>query len=123
MHMRIANVRACRAVGALLVLLCLCGCATSETYYDVEESELTAGTLWPGLKLDVEYQDGTQAKIVVAEVTDESILANDGTEWPKSGIHKLKVKGLSNSSDCGSLHSWNNYQCWKDDLSRQISSR
>jgi hypothetical protein len=104
----------------VVVALFLNGCATSATYYDVDESELSSETLWPGLRLDVEYESGKTAKIIVSEVTDRSIISDDGSEWPKSGIRRLTVKGLSNSSDCGSLQSWKNYQCWEDDALREI---
>ena len=107
---------------ALSCLVLVFGCASYETYSDVKPEELNTSTLWSGLKLRLEYADGTQARFTVREVNDDSIVSTDGKEWPKTGIKTLTLKTPPNSADCGSLASWRNRQCWIDDAERAIDS-
>jgi len=96
------------------------GCATYVTYNDVQPEELNTSTLWSGLKLQLQYADGTQARFTVDRVTESSIVATDGSEWPKTGIEALTIKNPPHSADCGSLASWNKSRCWKDEVDRKI---
>ena len=104
----------------ILVLALMAGCATYETYYDVRPEELDRTTLWPGLELELVYADGTQAEFTVDEVTESKIVSREGREWSKTGIKELTIKVPPNSSDCGSLSSWRNGQCWKDEIDRKV---
>ena len=102
------------------VMTFVAACASYETFTNVQPSELNSSTLWPGMKLRLHYEDGTEAAITVREVTEISIISTDGTSWPKTGINSLAVRSSSATQDCGSLASWRNGQCWKDDIDREI---
>ena len=120
---RIVSVTMSSAKFLSCILACsvlICGCATYETYNDVQPEELNVSTLWPGLELKLQYADGTKAKFAVDRVTETSIISTDGKEWPKTEIEALTIKLPPNSADCGSLASWDNGRCWKDEVDRKI---
>lgn len=110
-----------RKIGVVLVATILAsGCATHETFDDVQASELHSGTLTPGDQLTIAYHDGTEVEFVVSEILDDHLVADSGEQWPKEGISSLTIRVEPDSSDCGSLASWKNGQCWKDDAKREL---
>jgi hypothetical protein len=104
----------------LTIAISLNGCATYETFTDVPPDQLNNSTLRPGDELQLEYSDGIVAKLTVDALTENAIVSADGEHWPKKGIKKLTIKILANSSDCGSLASWRNGGCWKEDAKREV---
>lgn len=100
----------------VIISALLSGCTAYQTFDNVDARELNAETLWPGMRLRVEYEDGAVAQITISEVTDELMISEDGTGWPKTGIRVLAVRFPSNSSDCGRLASWNNARCWRESI-------
>ena len=102
-----------RAIWAVLVVtILLNGCATYQTFYDVPPEQLNSSTLRSGDRLQLEYGDGSVAKLTVEAVTDDAIISKNGDHWPKIGVKKLTIEIPANSSDCGSLASWRNVKCW-----------
>lgn len=68
----------------------------------------------------MEYGDGIVTRLTVDSLTENTIVSADGEHWPKEGIRKLTIKIPANSSDCGSLASWRNGLCWKEDAKREV---
>jgi hypothetical protein len=106
---------------AVAITLLVVACASGRTFADIQPSELNASTLWPGMELRVKYADGSRASITVREVTESSIIAIDGTAWPKTGIDSITVPSTAGAQDCGSLASWRSGPCWSDELEREVN--
>ena len=104
----------------LTIAIALNGCATYQTFADVPPEQLNNSTLRPGDELKLEYSDGVIAKFTVDALTENAIVSANGEHWPKKGIKNLTIKIPANSADCGSLASWNNGRCWKEDAKREI---
>lgn len=76
----------------LLALLCF-GCASTETFENVTPDELTPATLPSGSVISLQYENGISSGFFeVAEVTETTIRAISGREWPKAGIAVLKAR-------------------------------
>ena len=101
-----------KIVIAAVAMFLASGCATYETFEDVQASELHSGTLMLGDQIKITYDDGTEVEMVVAEILDDHLVADSGEQWPKEGIRSLTIRVEPDSSDCSSLASWKNGQCW-----------
>jgi hypothetical protein len=93
---------------------------TYQSFNDVPPDEVNSSTLLPGDELQLEYRDVSLTKFTVDALTEDTIISMDGEHWPKAGIKKLTIKIPSNSSDCGSLASWRNGRCWKEEAKNEI---
>ena len=104
---------------AAFVIFAFAACSSYETFSDVQPSELNEETVWPGMKLRLQYEDGTKARLTVREITESEIVSMDGSRWPKSGISTLTEQIPAKGADCGSLASWRHGQCWKDEVHQE----
>ncbi|WP_405234553.1 hypothetical protein [Lentisalinibacter salinarum] len=60
---------------------------TSQITYEIDKQDLEIGHA-----IFVEYADGREAIITVAEMTAEHIIADDGGKWPRTGITALRIR-------------------------------
>jgi hypothetical protein len=83
-------------------------------FEEIEANDPVFENIHAGQAVQIEYADGRSGKLIVADVTEDSILSEDGTAWPRSGIHRMDVwvNLRSDSKDCSSLSSWRTPKCW-----------
>jgi hypothetical protein len=91
---------AVRFLQIFFVSLMICGCASYQTFSNVRPEELNSSTLWPGLELQLVYDDGSFAKFTVHASTEDMVISTSGKQWPKEGIKKLTIKDPASSLSC-----------------------